>query len=84
MKYEKETTSTFPQPEDARALSNMPSQNDRQRSEDVTLAPHLRSHLGRTLRRHYEPEVQQELPDELQRLMKKLESVETSGGSKDR
>ncbi|MDQ0316361.1 hypothetical protein [Amorphus orientalis] len=84
MKYEKETTSTFPQPEDARALSNMTSNSDSAHSGDVTLAPHLRSHLGRTLRRYYEPEVGQDLPEELQRLMKKLETVDSPGERGDR
>ncbi|MEW5420848.1 hypothetical protein [Amorphus sp. 3PC139-8] len=74
MKFEKETSTALPQAEDARALTLAPLRPG-DVSDHVSLAPHLTAHIGRTLRRVYEPQLGEQMPDEIECLMEKLHAL---------
>lgn len=74
MKFEKESSAAFPQADDARALTGANRRRSSD-SDDVALAPHLTAHIGRTLRRMYEPQLEDAMPSEIDRLMEKLDAI---------
>lgn len=78
MKYYSDDTTSLETPDYRRAdhLNRQVSGSDHNGMD-----MNLQSHLGRTLRRVYEPDLASELPPEMMDLLKQLDYV-SSGGSK--